>query len=90
MENTAATLLAEFLDEGETSVGIAINATHEAATPSGMRVWATATIVEVDRKRVVFHIEARDEKERISTAAHERFIVNKDKFEAKANNKRNN
>ena len=90
MENTAATLLSQFLDEDETSVGIAIHATHDAATPLGMKVWAHAEIVEVDRKRVVFQIEARDEKERISTATHERFIVNKEKFEAKAKSKAQN
>ena len=87
MENTAASLLSQFLDEGETSVGIHMDTTHDAATPQGMKVQACATIVAVDRKKVTFHIEARDEKDVIGTATHERFIVNKEKFEAKAKSK---
>lgn len=88
MENTAATLLSQFLDEGETSVGVSIQASHDAATPEGMKVWATAEIIDVDRKKVTFHIEAKDEKDRISEATHARFIVNKEKFEAKAQQKK--
>lgn len=38
MENTAASLLSQFLDEGETSVGIHMDTTHDAATPQGMKV----------------------------------------------------
>ncbi len=89
MENTAATLLSSFLEEGETSVGIRMDTTHDAATPLGMKVWAQAEIIAVDRKKVTFHIVAKDEKDVIGTATHERFIVNKDAFEAKAANKRN-
>ena len=87
MENTAAELLSQFLDEGETSVGIRIDTSHDAATPAKMKVWATAQITAVDRKKVTFHIVAKDEKDVIGTAQHERFIVNKEKFEAKAQSK---
>ena len=75
MEKAASELLVPYLDEGETSVGIHMDATHDAATP-------------VDRRKVIFSITARDEKEVIGTAVHERFIVNKDKFESKAKSKK--
>lgn len=84
MENAAATCLAQFLDEGETSVGVMMNTTHDAATPCGMKVSVTAEISAVDRKKVSFTIVAKDEKDIIGTATHDRFIVNKEKFEAKA------
>lgn len=84
MEHTAATLLDEFLDEGETSVGVMMNTTHDAATPAGMKVYATAEITAVDRRKVSFRIEARDEKDVIGVATHDRVIVGKEKFEARA------
>lgn len=87
MENTAAKCLDQFLDEGETSVGVMINTTHDAATPAGMKVVVQATISAVERKKVTFHIEAKDEVDVIGTATHDRFIVGKDKFEAKAKSK---
>ena len=88
MEHASATLLSQFLDEGETSVGVMMNTTHDAATPCGMKVKVTAEITNVDRKKVSFKIVAKDEKDIIGTATHDRFIVNKDKFEAKAQAKR--
>ncbi len=88
MEQAASQLLVPYLDEGETSVGIRMDATHDAATPEGMMVSATAVVTGVDRRKVTFSITARDEKEVIGTATHERFIVAKEKFEAKAQSKK--
>jgi predicted thioesterase len=50
-------------------------------------VWATTTVKEVDRRRVLFDIEVRDEKEIIATGTHERFIVDLEKFEARLGEK---
>ena len=48
---------------------------HLAATPVGMKVRAKATVLETDGKRVVFQVEAFDEKEKIAEGRHERFMV---------------
>ena len=87
MEETAAAALSIFLDEGETSVGTALDLKHTAATPLGMKVTATAEIIEVDRRRVTFQVTVRDEQEEIGSARHDRFIVGAEKFLAKANAK---
>ena len=84
MENTACECLNPFLDEGETSVGVMMNTTHDAATPAGMKVSVTAEITAVDRKKVSFSIIAKDEKDVIGKASHDRFVVVKEKFETKA------
>ncbi|WP_416325092.1 thioesterase family protein [[Eubacterium] hominis] len=84
MEQTACECLNPFLDEGETSVGVMMNTTHDAATPAGMKVFVHAEISAVDRKKVSFNITARDEVDVIATATHDRFIVKKDAFETKA------
>lgn len=87
MEGAAAKCLARFLDEGMTSVGIDISSSHLAATPLTMKVTATAEIIEVDGKKVVFKISASDEKDFIGEGLHTRVIVNRDKFVQKANEK---
>lgn len=87
MENTACECLNPFLDEGETSVGVMMNTTHDAATPAGMKVSVTAEITAIDRKKVSFSIIAKDEKDVIGKASHDRFVVVKEKFEAKAQSK---
>ena len=88
MENAAYSAVQGELEPGQSTVGISINAKHTAATPMGMKVWAKATLVETDRKRLVFDIEAFDEKEQIGTARHERFIIDEEKFMQKVNEKK--
>lgn len=90
MEHCACSALNPFLDEGETSVGIMINTSHDAATPVDMKVFVEATIIAVKGKKVSFEIIARDEKDIIGRATHDRFIVIQDRFEVKANAKRDN
>lgn len=88
MEHAACSALAPFLEEGETSVGIMIHSSHDAATPQGMKVFVEATITAVKGKKVSFEIIARDEKDMIGKATHDRFIVVQERFEAKANQKK--
>ena len=88
MEETAAALLKPFLDEGETSVGTALNLAHLAATPEGLTVTAEAEITAVDRRKVSFRVIARDPAEEIGRADHDRFVVNAEKFLEKANRKK--
>ncbi len=57
---------------------------HLAPTPVGMHVRARAELLEVEGRRLVFHVEAWDEVERIGEAVHERFIVDEVRFPAKA------
>ena len=52
-----------------------------------MKVSVTAEITAVDRKKVSFSIIAKDEKDIIGKASHDRFVVVKEKFEAKAQSK---
>ena len=75
--------LAPYLEEAERTVGTMINVTHEAATPAGMEVSATVRCLEVDGKRTVWEVVARDEVEVIARGTHERFAVNFEKFTAR-------
>jgi fluoroacetyl-CoA thioesterase len=71
----------------EQTVGTHIDITHIAATPPGLEVTGRVKLVEVDGRRLVFEVEAHDGVDTISSGKHERFIINKDKFEEKLKRK---
>ena len=87
MELTAWKSVAEHLDEGCGTVGTLLNVTHDAPTPFGMKVWCESELVEVDGRRLVFEVAAYDEKGKIGGGRHERFVIQNEKFQAKANKK---
>jgi fluoroacetyl-CoA thioesterase len=74
-------LLAQHLDEGEGSLGVVVNFTHDAATPPGMIVTVDCEIIEVDGKRVKFTVTGHDGVDKIGGGAHERFVINRAKFD---------
>ena len=80
MEWACMEALKPYLDAGERTVGTMINVTHEAATPAGMEVSATVRLLEMDGKRTVWEVVARDEVDVIGRGTHERFAINFDKF----------
>lgn len=75
MENAALNAVRDYLDPGESAVGTAVNIRHLAATPVGHRVTAEATVTKVDRRRIEFDVNARDEIEQIGSGTHERMVV---------------
>lgn len=89
MEKAATLAIKECLSEGFTTVGTMINIKHLAATPIGVvGVTATATLIGVDGKRLMFKVEAFDGTEKIGEGQHERFVINVDRFMDRANVKR--
>lgn len=80
LEDAAIRAVQPYLEAGQGSVGTMVSMKHLAATPAGMTVRATATVTEVDGRRIRFTVEAYDEKEKIAEGEHERFIVNMAKF----------
>ncbi len=87
MEGTAQSAIQASLEDGQGSVGTRIDVKHLAATPVGMEVTCTAEVTEIDRRRVVFHVEAFDEVEKIGEGIHERFIISNDRFLEKCKGK---
>ncbi|MDH3453157.1 MAG: thioesterase family protein [Gammaproteobacteria bacterium] len=88
IENTCRELTLAHLDEGEDSVGARIETDHLGATLLGMSVEITATVTEVDARRVSFEIEVHDPLELVGRARHIRFVIDKERqkqrLEAKA------
>lgn len=80
MENAAMMAVAPHLEEGQTTVGTALNIEHLRATPIGKTVTATAVLTEVDGRKLSFNIAARDEKGIIGEGTHSRFVVDRERF----------
>lgn len=87
IEQAAYTSIAPELEPGQGSVGTSLNVQHLAATPVGMTVTAETELVEVDRRRLVFSAQVFDETGLIGKGTHERFLVDNEKFQAKADAK---
>ncbi|MCI7123837.1 MAG: thioesterase family protein [Clostridia bacterium] len=87
MEGTAQEAVQNLLEDGQGTVGTRIDVRHLAATPVGMEVTCTAEVTEVDRRRIVFTVKAKDEKEVIGEGIHERFVIDNEKFFAKCRQK---
>ena len=88
MEETCWRSVANELEEGCGTVGTLLEIKHTAPTPVGMKVTCESTLTEVDGRRLVFEVIARDAKGVVGEGRHERFIIQKGKFQAKANAKR--
>src|SRR5271165_4760218 len=80
MENAAWLLAQPELSEGDTTVGTLVNVRHLAATKIGQRVTATAELLEIDGRRLVFRVSAVDEHRLVGEGTHERAIVQLDRF----------
>lgn len=87
MEETAYKSVSSELKEGEGSVGTRMQVEHVAASPVGMKITCKSELLEVDGRKLVFSVEAYDEKGLIGKGMHERFIVQNDRFQKKADEK---
>ena len=88
MEETCWRSVANELEEGCGSVGTLLEIRHTAPTPVGMEVTCESVLTEVDGRRLVFEVTASDAKGIVGEGKHERFIIQNEKFQEKANAKR--
>lgn len=83
MEKTARLSVAPFLEDGQSTVGTLVNVKHLSASPVGMKITCRTELKEIDRRRLVFHVECSDEAGIIGEGEHERFIIDEAKFMTK-------
>src|SRR6476661_1311862 len=72
--------IAPHLDEGEMSLGVHVDLSHDAATPPGMEVVARVRLESVEGRRLTFAVEAHDAHDRICAGSHQRFVVDRARF----------
>ena len=84
MERAAYECLLDGLGPDQTSVGTKVEITHEAPSPVGALVSATATIEQVFGRRIEFAVSASEGTRVIGKGKHTRFVVDLPQFLQKA------
>lgn len=87
-EETAWRSVAGELEEGQGTVGTKLEIEHLSATPLAMKVFCETELTAIDRRKLTFRVQIRDEAGPVGRGTHERYIVEYEKFFAKAQAKR--
>ncbi|MCD8376551.1 MAG: thioesterase family protein [Oscillospiraceae bacterium] len=88
MERAAASSLAPYLEEGQGSVGVHLDVSHQSATPVGLKVWAESEVTAVEGKQITFSVAAYDEAGLIGQGTHKRVCITVDRFLSRAEQKK--
>ena len=83
MENAAMKSVADTIADDETTVGAQVSVSHLRPTPLADTVNATATLVEIDGRKLTFRVIAEDSKGLVGEGTHVRYIVNCERFVSK-------
>ncbi|WP_101697054.1 thioesterase family protein [Clostridium minihomine] len=83
METASYQCIEPALPQGKGSVGTHVNVSHDMAAPIGTEVTVTATVTEIDRRRVEFSVLATCPKGQVGAGTHTRFIIDLNKFQNK-------
>ena len=88
LETAAIEAIRDFIPGDQVSLGTEVRIKHLSATPLGMKVTANALLKGVEKSRLLFLVDAYDEKEKVAEGEHERILVSKERFLQKVEKKR--
>ena len=88
LEEAAIEAIRAFTPSDQWSLGTEVRIKHLSATPTGMKVTAHALLKEVNKNRLLFLVDAYDEKEKVAEGEHERILVSKERFLQRVESKR--
>jgi len=80
MEKASGSAVRDHLPPGWVTVGSEVNVRHLAPTPVGRTVTATARVVEVEGRSVLFAVGAHDGERKVGEGVHRRGVVNLESF----------
>ena len=75
IERAAIECVQPYLAQGQATVGTRVDVAHVGAALVGMTVTITVEVTEIDRRRIGFRVEVRDELDEIGKGTHDRFVV---------------
>lgn len=80
MERTALESINLLLDSSQTTVGFEVNVRHFKAVTIGEEVISTASLIDVQGKKLSFEVEVLHKGETVGKGSHIRYIVDKKIF----------
>jgi len=80
IEMTARNSVKPLLPAGFDTVGTRVDVRHLAATPMGFHVTFRSELTTREDRRLIFKVEAFDDKEKVGEGTHERAIIDVAKF----------
>jgi predicted thioesterase len=87
IEVAALAAVEHLLPAGHQSLGTHLDVRHIAATPVGMKAYASAELVAIEGRTLSFRVEARDQAELIGDGVHQRVVVNVERFDQRVQRK---
>jgi len=88
LETAAIDAIQDFIPSDQVSLGTELRIKHLSATPLGMKVTANALLQRIEKNRLLFLVDAYDEKEKVAEGEHERVLVSRERFLQKVKKKR--
>ena len=88
MEEAAIEAIQNVIPPDQLSLGTHVRIKHLSPTPLGMKVTGHALLKKVEKNRLLFLVDAYDEKEKVAEGEHERILVAKERFLQKVEKKR--
>lgn len=80
MEQTCLWSIKPYLEEGQGSVGVHVDISHDSAAPLGSTVWCESEVIEIDRRKITFKVTVYDKDGVVGHGTHQRFIIDERKF----------
>lgn len=87
VEEAAIQCVAPFLEDAEITLGAHVDLTHLAPTPVGLIVSTEVEVLKVDGRRIEFAFTAYDEREKVGEGTHERYVISREKFRERLDDK---
>ncbi len=88
IEATAAGFMEPHIGDGQMTVGTQLVINHTGATPPGVEVTVEVKVEAVGKRNVDFSWTAKDAFDDIGNGTHQRFALDKDRFESGLASKR--
>ncbi|MBP5229954.1 MAG: thioesterase family protein [Bacteroidales bacterium] len=80
MEQTCLWSIKPYLEEGQGSVGVHVDISHDSAAPLGSTVWCESEVIDIDRRKITFKVTVYDKDGVVGHGTHQRFIIDERKF----------
>lgn len=80
LETAAIDAIKDFINPDQLSLGTSIKVKYLSPTLKGMKVTAHALLNRIEKNRLIFLVNAYDEKGKIVEGEHERVLMSKNKF----------